>query len=70
MSYINEAGWDRVVRIIIGIALLYLGFSGVVTGGWGLFLKVIGFVPLLTGLVGWCPLYALFKFQTNKVSAR
>lgn len=70
MSYINEAGWDRVVRIIIGIALLYLGFSGVVPGGWGLFLKVIGFVPLLTGLVGWCPLYALFKFQTNKVRAR
>lgn len=67
MSYINEAGWDRVVRIVLGIALLYLGFAGIVPGGWGLFLKVIGFVPLLTGLVGWCPLYALFKVQTNKV---
>lgn len=66
MSYINEAGWDRIVRVVLGIALLYLGWAGVVTGGLGVFLKVIGFVPLITGLVGWCPLYSLFKFRTNK----
>ena len=65
MSFVNEAGWDRIIRIVLGIALLYLGWGGVVAGGLGLFLKVIGFVPLLTGLVGWCPLYALFKFRTN-----
>ncbi len=66
MSYINEAGWDRIVRIVLGIVLLYLGWAGVVTGGWGVFFKVIGFVPLLTGIVGWCPLYSLLKFRTNK----
>jgi hypothetical protein len=66
MSYINEAGWDRIVRIVLGIALLYLGWAGVVTGGLGVFLKVIGFVPLITGLVGWCPLYSIFKIRTNK----
>lgn len=66
MTYINEAGWDRIVRVVLGIALLYLGWAGVVTGGLGVFLKVIGFVPLITGLVGWCPLYSLFKFRTNK----
>ncbi len=65
MKYINEANWDRIVRVLLGIVLLYLGWAGVVTGGLGVFLKVIGFVPLLTGLVGWCPLYALFKFRTN-----
>jgi len=61
----NEATWDRVVRIIIGVVLLYLGWAGVVTGGLGLFLKIIGFVPLLTGLIGWCPLYAIFKTGTR-----
>lgn len=66
MSFINEASWDRIVRVVLGIVLLYLGFAGVVTGGWGVFLKVIGFVPLLTGLVGWCPLYALFKLSTKQ----
>jgi len=63
---INEAGWDRIVRIVLGIVLLALGWGGVVTGGWGVFLKIIGFVPLLTGIVGVCPVYALFKFSTNK----
>jgi len=68
MKYINEAGWDRIVRVVLGIALLYLGWTGVVAGGWGTFLKIIGFVPLLTGLIGFCPLYAIFKFRTNKAA--
>jgi fatty acid desaturase len=66
MKYINEASWDRIARVLLGIALLYLGWAGVVTGGWGIFLKVVGFVPLLTGLIGFCPLYALFRFRTEK----
>jgi len=68
MKWLNEAGWDRIVRVVLGIALLYLGWTGVVAGGWGTFFKIIGFVPLITGLVGWCPLYALFKFRTNKAA--
>ena len=66
MFKVNEASWDRVVRVVLGIVLLYLGFGGVVTGGLGTALKIIGFIPLLTGLIGWCPAYTLFKFQTNK----
>ena len=65
MFKLNEANWDRIVRVALGLLLLYLGWAGVVTGGWGLFLKIIGFVPLLTGLVGWCPIYAMFKFGTK-----
>lgn len=65
MKYINEAGWDRVGRVVLGIVLLALGWSGAVDGAWGAFLKVIGFVPLATGLAGWCPLYAVFRFRTN-----
>lgn len=70
MSFANEAAWDRIARVVLGIVLLYLGWAEVVTGGWGLALKVVGFVPLLTGLVGWCPLYALFRFQTNTETVR
>ncbi len=66
MSYMNEAGLDRVIRVIVGIILLALGWAGVVTGGVGVFLKIIGFVPLVTGLVGWCPLYAMFRFSTRR----
>jgi fatty acid desaturase len=68
MKSMNETGWDRIVRVVLGIVLLYLGWMGIVTGGWGTFLKIIGFVPLITGLIGFCPLYAIFKFRTNKTA--
>jgi hypothetical protein len=68
MKFVNEASWDRIVRIVLGVALLYLGWAGVVTGGWGTFLKFFGLLPLLTGLVGVCPIYAMFKVRTNKAA--
>jgi len=63
---INESSADRIIRVVIGAAILALGWGGVVTGGLGVFFKVIGFIPLLTGIVGFCPLYSLLKFRTNK----
>lgn len=64
---LNEAGWDRALRVLIGVTLLWLGWGGVVTGTWGVVLQVFGFVSLLTGIFGWCPLYALLGFSTKKV---
>ena len=63
----NEAGWDRALRVALGLALLYLGWFGVVGGGAGLALKVVGFVPLVTGIVGFCPVYALFGWSSCPV---
>lgn len=60
----NEAGWDRALRVALGLGLLYLGWFGVVGGAAGLILKIVGFVPLITGVVGYCPVYALFGFDT------
>jgi hypothetical protein len=67
MKFINESSTDRIIRVVLGILLLALGWGGVVTGGWGLFLKIVGFIPLLTGIVGYCAIYALFKTRTNKI---
>ncbi len=63
---VNEAGWDRAARIVLGLVLLALGFTGVIPGAAGTVVGVIGLIPLLTGLVGWCPLYAPFHFSTKK----
>jgi hypothetical protein len=63
-SYMNEAGWDRVLRVLLGVVLLYLGWAGVATGTLGIVFKIAGFLPLLTGLIGWCPAYALFGVST------
>lgn len=62
----NEAVWDRVVRLVLGLILLYVGWGGVVAGAGGIVLGIFGVVFLLTGLTGFCPLYTLFKFSTKK----
>lgn len=62
---VNEAGWERVARIVLGVVLLIVGF-GVMDGTAGIIIGIVAFVPLLTGLSGWCPLYSLLGFRTNK----
>jgi hypothetical protein len=64
---INTAGWDRALRILLGVALLILGWGGFVTGTIGLVLKIGGFIPLLTGITGVCPAYIPFNFSTKRV---
>lgn len=66
MRLVNEAGWDRALRIIVGIVLMYVGWGGVVSGTAGTVIGVVGLVPLLTGLVGWCPLYAVLGCATRR----
>jgi len=56
---LNESSIDRGLRIVLGIVLLSLVVVGPQTL-WGL----VGLVPLLTGLVGFCPLYRLLGVST------
>ena len=65
MFKVNEANWDRIARVVLGIILLVLGLTGTVTGILGIIFDVIGLILLVTGLVGVCPLYMLFKFSTK-----
>ncbi len=69
MAFVNEAVWDRIVRIVVGAVILYLGFGGVVTGTLGIVLIVIGFLLLLTGIFGYSPVYSILKCKTKKVEA-
>lgn len=62
---VNEANWDRIARAILGLALVITAFTGVVPGAWGIVLAVLGLVALVTGAIGFCPLYRLFNFRTN-----
>ena len=58
----NVGGIDRIVRIVAGLGILSLAFIGPQTA-WG----YIGLVPLVTGLIGWCPAYMPFGIKTCKV---
>ena len=68
-NFVNEAFLDRLFRVALGAVLLYLGWTGTVSGTWGLVFQIAGFIPLLTGLIGWCPLYALLGIRTNRPCA-
>jgi len=56
----NMSTADRLIRIVLGIALLALVFTGPHTL-WGL----LGLIPLITAFVGFCPLYRLLGIHTG-----
>jgi Protein of unknown function (DUF2892) len=57
----NVGGIDRVLRILVGIAVLALFF---VLEGSARYWALVGLVPLLTGLVRVCPLYSIVGINT------
>jgi Protein of unknown function (DUF2892) len=59
----NEGTFDRALRIIVGLGLLVWFFADNGAGFWH-YAKLIGIVPLLTGLVGTCPVYSLLGLST------
>ncbi len=54
----NVGSIDKVLRILIGLALIAWG---IIEKNW---LGAIGIVPLATALMGWCPLYSLLGIKT------
>ena len=57
----NVGGIDKIIRIVLGLALIAATLMGALpVWGW------IGIVPLATGLMGWCPPYAILGFNTCK----
>lgn len=55
----NEGTIDRALRVAVGVLLLALTLTNTI-GMWGW----IGVVPLLTGAIGWCPLYTVLGINT------
>lgn len=53
---------ERIIRVLAGIILISMAFLGP-KNMWFL----LGIVPLLTGLIGWCPPYAMLGISTCKI---
>lgn len=62
----NVGGIDRVLRIVVGAALLLWFFVDQGGGTWH-YAKLFGIVPLVTGLFGTCPLYSILGLSTCPV---
>ena len=59
MSRLNVGNIDRGIRVVIGLVLIGLAATQTI-GAWGW----LGIVPLLTGVVAYCPLYSLLGVRT------
>lgn len=59
----NVCGVDRFFRVVIGLTLVGMALSKII-GIWGW----IGIVPLLTGVLRYCPAYAIFGLETCPVA--
>ena len=57
----NVGGIDKVIRIVVGLALLSLLAWGEGDVRW---FGLIGLIPLGTALMGWCPLYTVFGISS------
>lgn len=57
----NVGSIDRILRLVVGIALIALAATGTI-GVWG----YIGIVPIATAALGWCPGYLPFGISTRK----
>jgi hypothetical protein len=61
----NESTPDRIIRIVLGVALLAVALAGVVSGPVAILAWVVGAIALVTGIVGFCPLYAILRISTK-----
>lgn len=60
----NMGKADRIARVLLAGLMAILYFTGTVTGTLGTIFLVVAAIFLLTSLIGFCPLYAIFRFST------
>jgi hypothetical protein len=65
----NEGALDRIIRVVAGVGLGIVVFM-LLTGVWQIVAGVVAAILLVTGLVGFCPLYALLRIDTRSRAAR
>lgn len=62
---INESTPDRVVRLLLGMVLGAAALFGSIAAPWLYVAWVVAAIAVVTGIVGFCPLYALFGVKTK-----
>jgi aspartate ammonia-lyase len=62
---INEAPIDRAIRIVLGIALGAVALGGAVSAPVLYVVWVVAAIAVVTGIVGFCPLYAILRVSTK-----
>ncbi|HXL56506.1 MAG TPA: DUF2892 domain-containing protein [Chitinophagaceae bacterium] len=62
----NMGTADRIIRIMVAVAIVILYFTNQISGIAAIILLVLAGVFILTSFISFCPLYILFKINTDK----
>jgi hypothetical protein len=65
----NMGAADRIIRVLLAIVIAILYFTKQITGTAAAILGIIAILWVVTGLIGFCPLYVPFKISTKKKAA-
>lgn len=65
MAFPNESGTDRIIRLTVAALILGVGWFGLGDSLTGVAFRILGWYPLVTGLFGWSPLYAILGCSTR-----
>jgi hypothetical protein len=66
----NEGTLDRAVRVVLAVVAAIVGFAVGAASALGIVLLVVAAVLLVTGLVGFCPLYRVLGLSTAKTTVQ
>jgi len=62
----NEGTSDRIIRLILGVVLIIIGWPVLENNALGIILDVIGAILLITGITGFCGIYGVLGISTIK----
>ena len=65
MFQTNEGTADRIIRAVVGIALLWAAYAKL-TGGWQIAVYAVGGIVVFTSITGFCLLYRLIGLDTRR----
>lgn len=64
----NMGSTDRMIRIVVAVAIAALYFTGTIGGTLAVVLAIVAGAFFVTSLIGWCPSYLPFGLSTRKAS--
>ncbi|NJB36490.1 MULTISPECIES: DUF2892 domain-containing protein [Flavobacteriaceae] len=57
---------DRVYRVIVAVLVALFGYLEIIAGVFSIILMVLAAIFIITSIIGYCPVYSLFKVNTCK----
>ena len=66
---LNVGGFDRILRLILGVVLIALAYFGILSGTGAIIAYIVAAIAIVTGLIKFCPINALVGINTCKVKS-